>query len=238
MAVAAPAGALVLVVDDEASIVDLVKAYLEREGFKVLTAHDGPTALERARALKPDLIVLDVMLPGMDGLEVLREVRRHYDPYVILLTARSEETDKLIGLAVGADDYVTKPFSPRELAARAKTVLRRGRGRDGGAAAEPPLEFAGLRIDPLRREVTGETGPIRLTTLEFDILHALASHPGVVLTRERLLERVWGHDFYGDDRVVDVHIAQLRKKLGDDAANPRFIETVRGVGYKFVGARA
>ncbi|HXF82841.1 MAG TPA: response regulator transcription factor [bacterium] len=222
----------VLIVDDEESIVDLLRSYLTNEGFQVEAATDGPTALARARTFRPDVVVLDIMLPGLDGVEVLRQLRAESPVYVIMLTAKAEEADKVVGLSVGADDYVTKPFSPRELTARIRAILRRGRG----AAPEPPrvLMFRQLRLDPVRREVWKDDEPVELTTLEFNLLHMLASYPGHVLSREQLLERVWGTDYFGDDRVVDAHIKKLRQKLGDDAAEPRFIQTVRGVGYKFV----
>jgi DNA-binding response OmpR family regulator len=185
--------------------------------------------------MSPDLIILDVMLPGKDGIEVLREIRRVSDVYVIMLTARSEETDKLIGLSVGADDYVTKPFSPRELVARVKAVLRRGRGT--GESSEDLLRFDAVTVDLARREVTRHENVVELTTLEFDLLAALASSPGRVFSRRQLLERVWGWDFFGDERVVDVHIGNLRKALDDSAASPEVIGTVRGVGYRLVAAR-
>lgn len=222
----------ILVVDDEASVRDLVTRYLTREGFAVHAAEDGESALALARQVKPDLVVLDVMLPAMDGVEVLRRLRQWSQVYVLMLTARAEETDKVVGLGVGADDYLTKPFSPRELVARVKAILRRGRG-----APEPqaPLEFARLRISPGERRVWKDGDPVGLTSLEFDLLLALASHPRLVFTREQLIERVWGADFYGDERVVDVHIKELRKKLEDDPGRPAFITTVRGVGYRFEG---
>jgi len=219
-------------VDDEESLLDLLTSYLRNEGFQVEVAADGPSGLAKARAFRPDVVVLDIMLPGLDGIEVLRQLRRESPVYVVMLTARSEEADKVVGLSVGADDYVTKPFSPRELTARIRAILRRGRG----TGPEPPrvLTFRHLRIDPGRREVWRDERAVELTTLEFDLLHALASYPGHVLSREQLLARVWGGDYFGDDRVVDAHIKKLRQKLGDDAAEPRVIQTVRGIGYKFV----
>lgn len=221
----------VLVVDDEESIVDLVRSYLSKEGFQVQVAMDGPTGLAKARAFRPDVVVLDIMLPGLDGIEVLRQLRSESPVYVVMLTAKSEEADKVVGLSVGADDYVTKPFSPRELVARIRAILRRGRG--AGPEQARVLTSRHLRIDPARREVYKHDEPVELTTLEFDLLFTLASYPGHVLTREQLLERVWGADYFGDDRVVDAHIKKLRQKLGDDASQPQFIQTVRGVGYKF-----
>jgi two-component system alkaline phosphatase synthesis response regulator PhoP len=222
----------ILVVDDEDTIINVVQAYLEKEGFQVMTAVDGPSALEKTRRDRPDLIVLDIMLPGMDGIEVLRRLRQESQVYVLMLTARSEEVDKIIGLSVGADDYLTKPFSPRELVARVKAILRRGRG---APSDQQPLSFNQLLVDPARREVCLEGQQVNLTPLEFDLLKALATYPGMVFSREHLLEKVWGHDFYGEERVVDVHIGLIRRKLGEDPARPRFIKTVRGVGYKFEG---
>lgn len=220
--------AKILVVDDERSILDLVSAYLRQEGYEVHTAIDGPTALQAARAFRPELIVLDVMLPGMDGLELLTRLRRESDVYIILLTAKSEETDKIVGLSVGADDYLTKPFSPRELVARVKAALRRLHA-DVGPAESTALLFRHVRIDTGSRRVWVNDEPVDLTSTEFDLLKTLAKHRGLVLSREQLLQQVWGHDFYGEERVVDVHIGHIRQKLGSD----RFILTVRGVGYRF-----
>lgn len=226
----------VLVVDDEPHIRAVLRGYLEADGFAVSEAADGEAALRRLREDAPDLVLLDVMMPGIDGLEVLRQLRAFSDVYVILVTARAEEVDKLVGLGVGADDYVTKPFSSREVAARVKAVLRRDRGaRDAGAGV---LRFEGLTVDQDGREVQVDGTPVALSALEFDVLAALADTPGRVFSRRQLLERVWGYDFFGDERVVDVHIRSLRARLGDDAANPRLIATVRGVGYKFVGRPA
>ena len=222
----------ILIVDDERKIRQLVRAYLEKDGFEVMEASTGPEALEKVKTHQPDLIVLDVMLPGLDGIEVLREIRTFSEVYVVMLTAKSEEVDKLIGLSVGADDYLSKPFSPRELLARIKAVLRRDRGvpkQDTGT-----LKFDGLVVDEDRREVTRDDTAVDLTALEFDLLAALAAEPGRVFSRRQLLERVWGWDFFGDERVVDVHIRNLRKALGDDATHPAVIGTVRGVGYKFL----
>lgn len=220
--------AKILVVDDEESIIDLVTAYLRQEGYEVYTAMDGPAGLKAARAFRPDLVVLDVMLPGMDGIELLAQLRRESDVYVIMLTAKSEETDKIVGLSMGADDYLTKPFSPRELVARVKAALRRLRAGAGptGAAVLP---FRHVRIDTGSRQVWANDEPVSLTAVEFDLLRTLAEHRGLVLSREQLLERVWGYDFYGEERVVDVHIGHIRQKLGDDHS----IATVRGVGYRF-----
>lgn len=220
----------ILVVDDEASIVQTARAYLEREGYTVNTASDGPAGLKAARAWQPDLVVLDIMLPGLDGLEILRQLRQDSDVYVLMLTARADEADKIVGLTLGADDYLTKPFSPRELAARVKAILRRGRSAN---VKEPALRFSRLRIDAEARQARKDDQPLDLTGTEFDILHALARHPGRVLSREQLIEQVWGYDYYGDERVVDVHIGRLRKKIEDDPDQPALIVTVRGAGYRF-----
>jgi two-component system, OmpR family, alkaline phosphatase synthesis response regulator PhoP len=234
--------ATILIVDDEPPIVDLIASYLRADGFSVYTAQDGPGALAQARVVRPDLIVLDVMLPGMDGMEVCRRIQQEFDVYILMLTARAEEIDKIVGLSVGADDYLTKPFSPRELVMRVKAILRRSRALGPRAAAlrapeRPALRFDELVIDPDTREVWHDSAQIDLTPREFDLLYALAEQPGRVFNRDQLLERVWGHDFAGIDRVVDVHIGLLRRKLEDDPANPTVIQTVRGVGYKFVGRR-
>jgi len=222
----------ILVVDDEAGIRDLVGSYLRNEGFDVDEAADGEDALVRFAARAPDLIVLDLRLPGLGGLDVLREVRRSSSVYVIVLTARADETDKLIGLELGADDYITKPFSPRELVARVRAVLRRR--RDDGADGDDVTRFEGLTVDVGRHEVRVDDEPVELTSLEFQLLATLAEAPGRVFTRSQLIERVWGWDFYGDERLVDVHIRNLRKAIGDAADEPRFVGTVRGVGYKCV----
>lgn len=220
----------ILVVDDEPAITSTVQAYLEKEGYTVRTASNGPAGLKAVRTFAPDLVVLDIMLPGMDGLEVLRQLRQNSSVYVIMLTARADETDKIVGLGIGADDYLTKPFSPRELVARVKAVLRRGRS---GEMAADALRFRRVAIDPDARRVRKDGEPLDLTPAEFDLLHALARHPGRVLSREQLIEQVWGYDYYGDDRVVDVHIGHLRHKLEDDPQNPGLIATVRGAGYRF-----
>jgi DNA-binding response OmpR family regulator len=222
----------ILVVDDEERIRSIVRSYLQKEGYQVDEADTGEDAITRARNRPPDLVILDVRLPGIDGMEVLRQLRRASDVYVIMLTARTDEMDKLIGLEVGADDYVTKPFSPRELVARVKAVLRRGRA--AGPDTDDRLRFDGLDLDLARREALVDGAPVDLTALEFDLLAALASAPGRVFTRRQLIERVWGWDFFGDDRIVDVHIRNIRKALGDPADDPRFVGTVRGVGYKCV----
>ena len=229
----------ILVVDDEPQIRTVLRAYLEADGFDVAECGTGTEALRQVKGSRPapELVLLDVGLPDVDGLEVLRTIRQHSQLPVILVTARAEEVDKLVGLGVGADDYVTKPFSPREVVARVKTVLRRvgPEGLPGAAAPDDPvLRFDGLVIDPERREVSAGDTPVTLSTLELDLLIALASSPGRVFSRSQLLEKVWGYDFYGDERVVDVHIRSMRKALGDDATSPRVIGTVRGVGYKFL----
>jgi DNA-binding response OmpR family regulator len=228
---------MVLVVDDEQRLRDLVRGYLEHEGFQVLAAADGNAALDLARQHAPDVVVLDLMLPGLDGLEVCRRLRTFSDAYVIMLTAKAEEIDRIVGLEVGADDYLTKPFSPRELIARVRAMLRRPRHGAAPAMADmrPPRRFGHLTIDQERHEVRLKDQPVALTALEYALLTTLAAHPGRVFTRDRLLEQVWGTDYFGDDHVVDVHIANLRKKLGDDPAAPDFIETVRGAGYRFAG---
>jgi two-component system, OmpR family, alkaline phosphatase synthesis response regulator PhoP len=230
----------ILVVDDETALVELVQSYLEKEQYEVLTAVDGRAALELARAGQPDLVVLDVMLPILDGIEVCRQLRQFSDAYVIMLTARTEEIDKILGLTVGADDYLTKPFSPRELVARIKALLRRPRqtatalhpGSEPSDDTPAPLHWDNLTIDEAQHEVTLHGQLVELTAREFALLLALAQHPGRVFTRAQLLERVWG-DAYYDDHVVDVHIANLRKKLETDPAHPHYLETVRGVGYRF-----
>jgi len=220
----------ILVVDDEPPIVDLVTGYLEREGWSVESAADGPTAVEAVRRLEPDVVILDVMLPGFDGVEVCRQVRMFSDAYVLMLTARGEEIDRIMGLTVGADDYLVKPFSPRELVARTKALLRRPRvGQAGPAGGATPT---GLEIDEGRRLVRVDGSPVELTALEFNLLAALAREPGIVVARQALLDSLWGPEFAGDDHLVDVHVANLRRKLKDDPASPRFVETVRGVGYR------
>jgi DNA-binding response OmpR family regulator len=222
----------VLVVDDEEAIAEAVRARLESEGFRVVVAHDGPEAVRRHREDRPDLVVLDLMLPGMDGLEVCREIQREAWTPVLMLTARTQEADKVEGFAVGADDYLTKPFSLRELAARVKAILRRME-RIGGSPAAGPVARGPLAIDPARRRVTLAGREVPLTPLEFEILLTLARQPGVVFTREQLMDRVWGYRDYAGGRVVDSHVARIRRKLGEDGGEPRFIRTVHGVGYAF-----
>ena len=221
--------AKILVIDDEPSIVNLVTAYLKPEGYEVLTAVDGPSGLKAAHAFKPDLIILDIMLPGMDGIELLSRLRRESEVYVILLTARTEETDKIVGLSVGADDYVTKPFSPRELTARVKAALRRIQAGAGSGSEMTVLSFRHLHMDVGARIVMVDETPIELTAIEFDILKALEENRGRVLSREQLLEKVWGGEYFGEMRVVDVHLGHVRQKLGRDD----LIVTIRSVGYRF-----
>ena len=219
--------AKILVIDDEPSILNVVTAYLRSEGYDYQTAGDGVDGLSLIKTFSPDLIILDIMLPGMDGIEVLSQLRRESNAYVIMLTARAEETDKLVGLSVGADDYLTKPFSPRELMARVKAALRRYQ-KPASDEDRKIFSFAHVRIDSGSRRAWVAENEIELTSLEFDLLVALADHHGMVLSRQQLLEKVWGYDYFGDMRVVDVHIGHLRQKLGNS-----FIETVRGAGYRF-----
>jgi DNA-binding response OmpR family regulator len=224
----------VLVSEDEKNMVALLRKYLEREGFEVHEALDGPAAIEAARLVEPDVVVLDWMLPGLDGIEVLRELRRSSEAYVIMLTARTEEVDRIVGLSTGADDYLTKPFSPGELVARIRAMLRRPRtGTREAEVDDAPMKFGELTIDLARREVRLGEEQVSLTALQFDLLATLASRPGLVFSRGQLLERVWGDDYFGGDHVVDVHIANLRKKVEDDPSRPRYVQTVRGVGYRF-----
>ncbi len=219
--------AKILIIDDEPSITNLVTAYLKPEGYQVFAASDGPSGLKAAHSVKPDLIILDIMLPGMDGLELLTRLRRESQVYVILLTAKTEETDKVVGLSVGADDYVSKPFSPRELTARVKAALRRI--QSGPAAESGVLAFRHVRLDLDARRVMVDEQPVELTAIEFDMLRALAENRGRVLSREQLLQKVWGGEYFGEMRVVDVHLGHVRQKLGRED----LIGTVRGVGYRF-----
>jgi DNA-binding response OmpR family regulator len=218
----------VLVVDDERNIVQLVRLYLSKEGFEVDSAFDGKQALEKIHGHRPDLIVLDLMMPEMDGLTVCRELRKTSNVPIIILTARTDDVDKVVGLELGADDYVTKPFNPRELVARVKAVLRRSQGM-----AEPAevLEGGDLRLDVPRREAYLKNQPLTLRAKEFDLLTAFLQNEGLVMDRERLIQRVWGHDFYGDSRTIDVHVAWLREKLAGSNVQ---IQTVWGIGYKLV----
>jgi DNA-binding response OmpR family regulator len=218
----------VLVVDDERNIVELVRLYLEKEGFAVVSAADGEQALVQYERTDPDLVILDLMLPKLDGFEVCRELRRRGDVPILMLTARSEDIDAIVGLELGADDYVTKPFNPRALVARVKAILRR---TDATAKGGRPIQVGDLRIDPRRREAIVGERRLDLRAREFDLLAALARDPGVVLSRDTLLEDVWGTDFPGETRTVDVHVAEVRKKLGEDGPQ---IETLRGIGYRLV----
>ncbi len=218
----------ILIIDDEPGILKLVESYLRPEGFDILTASDGVQGLQAARTFKPDLIVLDIMLPGIDGLELLSQLRRESNVYVILLTAKTEETDKIVGLSVGADDYLTKPFSPRELVARIKAALRRINSPDTSKQRNV-LTFKHIRIDVDSRKVWEDERLIELTSTEFDILRAFAENHGIVISREQLLEKIWGFDYFGEIRVIDVHVGHLRQKLH----NHGLIQTVRSVGYRF-----
>lgn len=215
----------ILIIDDEQSIIQLISAYLKPEGYEILTATNGKTGLQSILTEKPDVVILDVMLPEMDGIEVLTRARRESNVWVIMLTAKTEETDKVIGLTIGADDYVTKPFSPKELVARVRSAIRRVANE---AVEEKPLVFGELTIDPSSHRVFKNNEEIELTAIEFELLSALALNAGRVLSRERLLELVWGTNYYGEIRVVDVHIGHVRHKIGEN-----FITTVRGVGFRF-----
>jgi DNA-binding response OmpR family regulator len=223
----------VLVVEDTPEMAELVKELLEGENFDVTAVDTGEEALDVAAATSPDVVILDVSLPGIDGNEVCRRLREDSsDAYVIMLTARQEEADRLIGLAVGADDYVVKPFSPRELVARVRAMLRRPRARDAGTGGGGPRRFGDLEVDVRAREVRVAGAPIELSKTEFDLIDALSEQPKISLSREQLLERVWGPAWFGDDHVIDVHISNLRQKLGDDPRNPRYLRTIRGFGYR------
>ncbi len=220
----------ILVIDDEASIRNVAKAYLEHAGYRVLCATTGPEGLQMALDHQPDLIVLDLMLPGMDGMEITARLRERSDVYILMLTARSDEMDRVAGLRVGADDYLTKPFSPRELVARVEAILRRQRGKKTKGSL---MRFAHLEIDPDAREARAAGQLLDLTPTEFDLLLALARNHNRVLSREDLIDKVWGADFYGTDRVVDVYISQLRRKI-EAVTGENVIRTARGVGYRFV----
>jgi DNA-binding response OmpR family regulator len=228
--------ARVLVVDDEATLVDTIRYNLRREGYEVQVAGDGNEALRLARAATPDLVVLDLMLPGLDGLEVCRQLRRDSTVPILMLTAKDDEVDKIVGLEVGADDYMTKPFSMRELLARVRAMLRRSRmvQQAGEADGAQAVRSGDLEVDPLQRRVTLGEKSIQLKPKEFDLLVYLMQQRGRVLTRDQLLEKVWGYTFGGDTRTVDVHIRWLREKIEEDPGTPRRLETVRGVGYRFV----
>lgn len=226
-----------LVVDDEVALADVVASYLRRENFEVRLAYDGHRALTLAREVDPDVVILDIGLPGVDGIEVCRQLRVFSDAYVVMLTARDTEVDTIVGLSVGADDYVTKPFSPRELVARVRAMLRRPRrvptpGPTPRHEVSPPRQFGALRINVDSREVHLDGAPIMLTRTEFDVLAALSARPGTVLSRRQLLESIWGDSWVGADNLIDVHVGHLRRKLGDNPTLPRYVTTVRGVGYR------
>ena len=229
----------VLVVDDEVDLAELVAEYLRKAGLEVAVRHDGTEAVVAVRDFAPDVLVLDLGLPGIDGIEVCRQVRTFSDCHVLMLTARDDEVDKIVGLSVGADDYVTKPFSPRELVARVQAMLRRARTGPAPAPARPDRELVvgDLVVDEAAREVRVGGEPVALTRIEFDLLAALAAHPQVVLSRRQLVEMVWDAAWTGDAHLVDVHIGRIRKKLGDEAAGPKFIQTIRGVGYRMGAGR-
>lgn len=232
-----------LVVDDEVPLAKILASYLEREHFEVSLSHTGIDAVALAREIDPDVVVLDLALPGIDGLEVCRQLRTFSDAYVVMLTARDTEIDTVIGLSVGADDYVTKPFSPRELVARIRAMLRRPRTAASpatpagaqGSALPPSREFGEMSIDMASRQVFLEGHAVALTRTEFDVLAALSSRPGMVFSRRQLLEAVWGDSWGGNEHLVDVHVGHLRRKLGDDPADPRYVIPVRGVGYRMGG---
>lgn len=230
-------GLRAMVVEDEIELAAVVGSYLERDGFEVAVVHDGEDAVATAREVDPDVIVLDLGLPGLDGVEVCRQVRTFSDAYVVILTARSDEVDTLIGLSVGADDYMTKPFSPRELMARVQAMLRRPRPGRRADATGDSRTFGDLTIDPVGRDVWLAGQPIALTRTEFDLLAVLSERPRMAFSRRQLIDQVWGETWVGDEHLVDVHIGHLRRKLGDDAAEGRFIRTVRGVGYRMGAGR-
>ena len=234
-----PSPGRVLVVDDEVDLAELVVEYLRKAGLQVAVRHDGNQAVAAVRDFSPDVLVLDLGLPGIDGIEVCRQVRTFSDCHVLMLTARDDEIDKIVGLSVGADDYLTKPFSPRELVVRTQAMLRPSRSRLATAPAESPGQarvIGELAVDQVTRVVHMAGEAVELTRIEFDLLAALAAHPEVVLSRRQLLEMVWDAQWTGDEHLVDVHIGRIRRKLGEDAGSPRFIHTVRGIGYR-MGAR-
>jgi two-component system alkaline phosphatase synthesis response regulator PhoP len=228
----------ILIVEDEAEIAQLIQLYLEKEGFSCRTCRDGIAAIEIFQEQKPDLIILDLMIPGLDGLEVCARIRQkpgNKDPYILMLTAKGEEIDRIIGLSTGADDYMVKPFSPRELVARVRALLRRTL-RQGGQSQTYQTQHFSVDMDQrlAHRQLNGhESEPLDLTALEFELLTTFMSYPGRVWNRTQLIEKLWGSDFFGDERVVDTHVARLRKKIEPDPANPTFVKTVIGVGYKF-----
>lgn len=229
---------VIYIIDDETTLRDVVRRYLELDGFQVVEAENGPQALALLKEQPADLILLDIMLPGLDGFTITRALRHApesppaaRDVPIIMLTSRGDESDRIMGFELGIDDYVVKPFSPRELVARVKAVLRRSAPE--GDAVQKPLTVADLHIDPLRRAVTLRGAPVALTAKEFDLLWFFARHPQQVLTRDQLLNQVWGYEFYGDESTVTVHIRRLREKIEADPSNPMYIRTVRGVGYQF-----
>ena len=226
----------VLVVEDEKPLAQIVADYLAKAGYDAIQVHTGPDGITAAREIDPDLIVLDLGLPGLDGVEVCREIRTFSDCYVIMVTARDDEVDKLIGLGVGADDYITKPFSPRELIARIQTALRRPRASKltNTLTLADEVVFDEMRLDTSTREVRVDDSDVALTRTEFDLLATLAAAPRRVFSRRQLVDAVWGQNWGGDEHIVDVHITHLRRKINDDATSPRFIDTVRGVGYRFL----
>jgi DNA-binding response OmpR family regulator len=227
----------ILIVEDAPEVAQIVRATLSEEGFEVQVARDGESAIELARAEPPDLVLLDIGLPGIDGIEVCRRLRTFSDAYLVMLTARDSEFDRVLGLSMGADDYITKPFSPRELIARIRAMQRRPR-----ASAQSPtpdglvLRFGELVLDTATREVRVGERMVELSRLEYELLRVLAQHPRQALSREQLLEQVWGDNWFGDDHVLDVHISNLRRKLGDDPRRPRFVRTVRGYGFRLHGS--
>ena len=225
-----PSGLRALVVEDEVKLAGLIGSYLERDGFEATLVHDGLRAVTAAREVDPDVVVLDLGLPDLDGVEVCRRIRTFSDCYVVMLTARADEVDTLIGLSVGADDYMTKPFSPRELTARIGAMLRRP--RRSPVASDETLSFGALTIDLQGRDVWLDGEPVQLTRTEFDLLAALAERPRMAFARRQLIDRVWGETWVGDEHLVDVHVGHLRRKLGDDVAHARYVRTVRGVGYR------
>ncbi|MGH3085705.1 MAG: response regulator [Rubrobacteraceae bacterium] len=229
--------AKILVVDDEPNIREVVGLYLSRDGHSIVSASDGEAALEMYRRTGPDLVVLDLMLPGLGGIEVCRRIQAERRVPLIMLTARGEEEDRIVGLGVGADDYVVKPFSPRELAARVAAVLRRVEEASSGVGMGKTLTFGEMSIDPNTREVEINGEKMSLTAREFDLLHHMASSPGRVFTRDQLMEAVWGYAFYIETSTVTVHMRRLREKIEEDPANPLYLQTVWGVGYRFHGER-
>lgn len=221
--------AKILIIDDEVNIIELARLYLERDGFTIESAKTGQEGLSRFTTFSPDLIILDIMLPDIDGLEICRQIRAKSKVPILMLSARREDVDKIIGLELGADDYLAKPFNPHELVARVKAILRR---TQAGVAQQKTIDIYGMHIDILKREVSLKDRPLTLRTKEFDLMAVFAQNPGVVLSRERLLNEVWGYDYYGETRTVDVHVSHLRDKLKGSSID---IETFRGTGYKMVG---